>query len=111
MRSASGLPAPQLYVIESSSPNAFAAGTDPHHSVVVVTRGLLQLMDQRELEGVLAHELSHIVNHDTRLNTIVASIALFLRLPYLLRRQQRREARGAGRITIPSTGASRCTDG
>ncbi len=89
-----GLPSPQLYVIESSSPNAFAAGTDPHHSVVVVTRGLLQLMDQRELEGVLAHELSHIVNHDTRLNTIVASIALFLRLPYLLRRQQSREARG-----------------
>jgi hypothetical protein len=61
---------------------------------VVVTRGLLALMDQRELEGVLAHELSHIANQDTRLNTIVASIALFLRLPYLLRRRQRR-GRGA----------------
>ena len=91
-----GLPTPRLYVIESSSPNAFAAGTDPSHSVVVVTRGLLQLMDQRELEGVLAHELSHIANQDTRLYTIVASIALFLRLPYLLRKQQRREAGGAG---------------
>jgi heat shock protein HtpX len=89
-----GLPTPRLYVIESSSPNAFAAGTDPRHSVVVVTRGLLALMDQRELEGVLAHELSHIANQDTRLNTIVASIALFLRLPYLLRRRQRR-GRGA----------------
>lgn len=89
-----GLPAPRLYVIESGSPNAFAAGTDPRHSVVVVTRGLLQLMDTRELEGVLAHELSHIANQDTRLNTIVASIALFLRLPYLLRRQSNRE-RGA----------------
>ena len=88
-----GLPPPRLYVIESSSPNAFAAGTDPRHSVVVVTRGLLQLMDARELEGVLAHELSHIANHDTRLNTVVASIALFLRLPYLLRR---RTMRGAG---------------
>ena len=87
-----GLPTPRLYVIESSSPNAFAAGTDPRHSVVVVTRGLLLLMDQRELEGVLAHELSHIANQDTRLNTIVASIALFLRLPYLLRKRQRREA-------------------
>jgi heat shock protein HtpX len=91
-----GLPAPRLYVIESSSPNAFAAGTDPQHSVVVVTRGLLQLMDHQELEGVLAHELSHIANHDTRLNTIVASIALFLRLPYLLRRRQRREAGASG---------------
>jgi heat shock protein HtpX len=89
-----GLPTPRLYVIETSSPNAFAAGTDPKHSVVVVTRGLLQLMDQRELEGVLAHELSHIANQDTRLNTIVASIALFLRLPYLLRKRQRR-GRGA----------------
>jgi heat shock protein HtpX len=85
-----GLPTPRLYVIESSSPNAFAAGTDPRHSVVVVTRGLLLLMDQRELEGVLAHELSHIGNQDTRLNTVVASIALFLRLPYLLRKRQRR---------------------
>ena len=85
-----GIPTPRLYVIETSSPNAFAAGTDPRHSVVVVTRGLLQLMDQRELEGVLAHELSHIVNRDTRLNTIVASIALFMRLPYLLRKRKRR---------------------
>ena len=89
-----GVPTPRLYVIESSSPNAFAAGTDPRHSVVVVTRGLLLLMDQRELEGVLAHELSHIVNQDTRLNTIVASIALFLRLPYLLRKRQRRNGGG-----------------
>jgi heat shock protein HtpX len=90
-----GLPPPRLYVIESSTPNAFAAGTDPKHSVVVVTRGLLQLMDHRELEGVLAHELSHITNQDTRLNTIVASIALFLRLPYLLRRRYRAENKGA----------------
>jgi heat shock protein HtpX len=89
-----GLPTPQLYVIESSSPNAFAAGTDPRYSVVVVTRGLLVLMDRRELEGVLAHELSHIANQDTRLNTMVASIALFLRLPYLLRKRQRRSGSG-----------------
>jgi heat shock protein HtpX len=87
-----GLPPPRLYVIETSSPNAFAAGTDPRHSVVIVTRGLLQLMDRRELEGVLAHELSHIANRDTRLNTIVAAIALFLRLPYLLRKRKRRNA-------------------
>ncbi len=102
-----GLPTPRLYVIESSSPNAFAAGTDPRSSVVVVTRGLLQLMDRRELEGVLAHELSHIASQDTRLNTIVASIALFLRLPYLLRKRQRRNA--AGNTITRSIAAFRCT--
>ncbi len=85
----SGLPPPKLYVIESSQPNAFAAGVDPEHSVVVVTRALLGLLDERELEGVLAHELSHIGNRDTRLNTFVAAIALFLRLPYLLRKRAR----------------------
>jgi heat shock protein HtpX len=96
-----GLPTPRLYVIESSSPNAFAAGTDPRHSVVVVTRGLLLLMDQQELEGVLAHELSHIVNRDTSLNTVVASIALFLRLPYLLRRRSRKENASGNRNYNP----------
>ena len=79
-----GLPNPKLYVINSPTPNAFAAGTDPAHSVVAVTQGLLTLLEHRELEGVLAHELSHIGNHDTRLNTVVAALALFLRLPYLL---------------------------
>ncbi|HJZ97333.1 MAG TPA: M48 family metalloprotease, partial [Candidatus Solibacter sp.] len=84
-----GLPAPKLYVIESSVPNAFAAGPDPQHAVVAVTRGALRLFcDKRELEGVLAHEMSHIGNHDIRLNTIVASIALFLRIPYLMFRRQ-----------------------
>ncbi len=81
---AAGLPPPKLYVIESPWPNAFAAGPDPEHSVVAVTRGLLSLLDHRELEGVLGHELSHIGNRDTRLNTVVAALSLFLRLPYLL---------------------------
>jgi heat shock protein HtpX len=87
-----GLPTPKLYVIDTAAPNAFAAGVDPRRSVVAVTSGLLGLLDTRELEGVLAHELSHIGNRDTRLNTIVASIALFMRLPHLLR-QQKRNAR------------------
>jgi heat shock protein HtpX len=86
-----GLPTPRLYVIDTATPNAFAAGMDPLRSVVAVTTGLLTLLDRRELEGVLAHELSHIGNRDTRLNTIVASIALFLRLPYLLRRQSQKQ--------------------
>lgn len=84
-----GLPTPKLYVIDSSVPNAFAAGMDPQHAVVAVTTGALNLLsDKRELEGVLAHELSHIGNHDIRLNTFVASIALFLRIPYLMFRRQ-----------------------
>src|SRR5215469_12815242 len=84
-----GLPPPKLYIIESSVPNAFAAGMDPQHAVIAVTEGALNLLtDKRELEGVLAHELSHIGNQDIRLNTMVASIALFLRIPYLMFRRE-----------------------
>ena len=82
-----GLPPPRLYVIGTLVPNAFAAGLTPRNSVVAVTDGLLKLLDHRELEGVLAHEMSHIGNHDTRLNTVVAAIVLFLRLPYLMRKK------------------------
>ena len=66
-----GLPMPQVYVIEDGAPNAFATGRDPDHAAVVVTRGLLQKLDRRELEGVIAHELSHIGNYDIRIMTIV----------------------------------------
>jgi heat shock protein HtpX len=90
-----GLLPPKLYVIDTVEPNAFAAGWDPAHSVVAVTTGLLQLLDRRELEGVLAHEISHIGNRDTRLNTTVAAIALFLRLPYLLRQREIEARKGA----------------
>ena len=79
-----GLPAPKLFVIESSVPNAFAAGIGPQQSVVAVTRGALMLFDREEIESVLAHELSHIGNKDVQLNTVVAAVALFLRIPYLL---------------------------
>ena len=92
---AAGLPPPKLYVIDTPAPNAFAAGMNLQRSVVAVTTGLLGLLDPRELEGVLAHELSHIGNRDTRLNTVVASLTLFLRLPYLLR-QRKRRVRTAG---------------
>jgi heat shock protein HtpX len=90
-----GLPKPRLYVIDTPAPNAFATGMHPSHSVIAVTTGLLKLMDRRELEGVLAHELSHIGNHDTRLNTVVAAIVLFLRLPYLMRRRGIQESKQA----------------
>ena len=64
-------PKPKLYVIEDSAPNAFATGRDPEHAVVCATTGLLQKLDRTELEGVIAHELSHIRNYDIRLMSIV----------------------------------------
>lgn len=66
-----GLPVPKIYVIEDGSPNAFATGRDPDHAAIAVTRGLLQKLDRLELEGVIAHELSHIGNYDIRVMTIV----------------------------------------
>lgn len=68
---ASQIPMPKLYVIEDSASNAFATGRDPSHAVVCATRGLLEKLDRTELEGVVAHELSHIKNYDTRLMSIV----------------------------------------
>lgn len=67
-----GLPKPKLYVIEDSAPNAFATGRDPEHAVVCVTTGLLEKLNRTELEGVIAHELSHIKNYDIRLMSIVS---------------------------------------
>lgn len=68
---ASGLPKPRLYVIESAAPNAFATGRDPAGASVAVTRGLLQKLSREELQGVLAHEMSHVRNLDMRFATIV----------------------------------------
>lgn len=67
-----GLPKPKLYVIEDSAPNAFATGRDPNHAVVCATTGLLKKLERSELEGVIAHELSHIKNYDIRLMAVVA---------------------------------------
>jgi len=68
---ATQMPLPKLYVIDDSAPNAFATGRDPQHAVVCATTGLLQKLNRTELEGVVAHELSHIRNYDTRLMSIV----------------------------------------
>lgn len=67
-----GLPMPRVHVIEDSAPNAFATGRDPETAHVAVTRGLLDKLEKRELEGVIAHELSHVGNYDVRLMTLVA---------------------------------------
>ena len=69
-----GLPMPKVYVINDASPNAFATGRDPNHAAVTVTSGLLQMMDREELEGVLAHEMSHVKNFDVRLLLVVVTM-------------------------------------
>jgi heat shock protein HtpX len=70
-----GIPMPALYVIDDPQPNAFATGRDPKHAAVAVNQGLLRLLDQREVEGVVAHELAHIKHRDTLTMTIVATLA------------------------------------
>lgn len=70
-----GLPMPKLYIIDDPAPNAFATGRDKNHAVVAVTTGLLPLLTKSELEGVLAHELSHIGNRDMLVNTVVVVFA------------------------------------
>ncbi|MFZ2205147.1 MAG: M48 family metallopeptidase [Minisyncoccia bacterium] len=75
-----GLPMPKLYIIEDPSPNAFATGRDKDHAVICVTSGLIQLLDRSELEGVIAHELSHIGNRDILLSTVVVVLVGFISL-------------------------------
>ena len=70
-----GLPMPKLWLIPDESPNAFATGRNPSHSSVAFTEGILKLMDDRELEGVVAHELGHVLNHDILTSSIAATIA------------------------------------
>lgn len=70
-----GLPVPKIYILPEAQPNAFATGRNAKHAVVAVTQGLLQRLDKTELQGVLAHELSHIGNKDMLLSTIVAILA------------------------------------
>ena len=81
---AAGLPKPDLYVVESAAPNAFATGRSPDHAALVVTRGLLERLTRVELEGVLAHELSHIRRGDILVTTLaVTLLGLLLPLPPL----------------------------
>ena len=69
------LPKPKVYIVESGMPNAFATGRDPKHAAVAVTTGLLNLLSYEEIEGVLAHELAHVMNRDTLISAIAATIA------------------------------------
>jgi heat shock protein HtpX len=73
--SVAGLPMPKLYVIDDPAPNAFATGRDPKHAVVAATTGLMEQLDRTELEGVIAHELSHVKNYDTLVMSVIAVLA------------------------------------
>ncbi len=70
-----GLPMPKVYIIPTETPNAFATGRNPSHSAVAVTEGILRILDQDELEGVLSHELGHVRNRDILIATVVATVA------------------------------------
>ncbi len=81
-----GLPMPRIYVIPSETPNAFATGRNPSHAAVAVTEDILRLLDRNQLEGVLAHELSHVANRDILISTIAAAVAgLISTLGYVVR--------------------------
>ncbi|HIE43234.1 MAG TPA: protease HtpX [Candidatus Omnitrophica bacterium] len=69
------VPVPRIYMIDHPTPNAFATGRDPEHAAVAVTSGILETLTQEELEGVLAHEMAHVKNRDTLIQTVVATIA------------------------------------
>lgn len=102
-----GLPMPKLYLIDDPSPNAFATGRDPEHAVVAVTTGLLKILDRAELEGVLAHELSHIGNRDMLLSTVAVILVGFVSLvsdmlmrSYFYGSWNRDDDRGRGNVII-----------
>ena len=73
-----GLPMPRIYIVPEEQPNAFATGRDPKHAVVAVTQGLLDRLDRSELEGVIAHELSHVGNRDMLLSTVIVVLVGFI---------------------------------
>ena len=72
---ASGLPMPKVAIVQDSAPNAFATGRDPEHALIAFTTGLLEVMDRDELQGVVAHEMSHVANRDTLVSAIAATTA------------------------------------
>ncbi|OGF75948.1 zinc metalloprotease HtpX [Candidatus Giovannonibacteria bacterium RIFCSPHIGHO2_12_FULL_44_29] len=75
-----GIPKPRIYIVEAPQPNAFATGRDPEHAIVAVTSGILQIMNKTELEGVLAHEMSHIGNRDMLVSTVVVVLVGVIQL-------------------------------
>jgi len=103
-----GLPVPKIYIIEDSAPNAFATGRDKDHAVIAVTTGLLQKLEKAELEGVIAHELSHIGNRDILLATLVTVLVgiivlladWFRRWSFFGGRRRSNNEEGGGQIAL-----------
>lgn len=103
---AAGIPKPKIYVIEDTAPNAFATGRDPEHAVICVSTGLMQKLNRSELEGVIAHEMSHIKNFDIRfmmlVTVMVGSVALlsdFMLRSFLWGGHGRSRGKGGGILT------------
>lgn len=101
---AAKIPVPKIYVIESNAMNAFAAGRDPDHAVVCATTGLLAKLDRSELEGVVAHELSHIKNYDIRLMTIVSiligTLSILINMSWRMNHNSDRDNKNSGIFMI-----------
>lgn len=103
-----GLPMPRIYVVDDLAPNAFATGRDKNHAVIAVTTGLLSLLNRSELEGVIAHELSHIGNRDILISTVVVVLVgfiallsdLFLRMGFFGAGRKDDNNRGGGIIVL-----------
>lgn len=103
-----GLPKPRIYVIQDSAPNAFATGRDPKHASIAVTSGLLEKLNKTELEGVIAHELSHVGNYDIRLMTVIVILVgvvallsdFFLRWTWFGGGRRRSDGDGGGQIQL-----------
>ena len=103
-----GLPKPKIYLINDSAPNAFATGRDPKHASIAVTSGLLDKLNKTELEGVIAHELSHVGNYDIRLMTVIVILVgvvallsdFFLRWTWFGGGRRRSDNEGGGQIQL-----------
>lgn len=103
-----GLPKPQVYIIDDPAPNAFASGRDPKHAVIAVTTGLLAMLDRSELEGVIAHELSHVGNRDILVMTVAVVLVgvltvladIFLRMSFFGGDRDRGGGKGNALIAI-----------
>ncbi len=103
-----GMPMPKVYIVDDPAPNAFATGRDPQHAVVAATTGILDLLDDRELEGVMAHELGHVRNYDIRVSMIVFGLVvaigfisdMFLRFSFFGGRSNNNNNGGGGNPVI-----------
>lgn len=105
---AAGMPTPKIYLIDDTALNAFATGRDPEHAALAITKGLLQKLDKSELEGVMAHELSHVKNYDIRMQSITVALVglialisdVFLRSLFYGRRSRRSSNKGGGILIL-----------